>query len=159
MLLAVLVSGVLTLTGGLSTGGTGARGETAAARIDLSLPHSQSMHYWNEMLPVRIRLTNTSSRNEIYVGGCDQENPEVQAVSVRGTVVFPPALPLLRPIRCPETGLAAFLGPGRTVHLSSLVVLRAERVRARSTSGGSSTVFLASMLHQALPLSVVLQLY
>lgn len=147
--LALLVTPAPATAGGRRGGQEVARGFTQGARITLVVAKASGGHFRDELLPVVVRLSNTSPANEVFAARCGRQNPEVEVRASDGPVRFPPVVPTLGPLTCPQSGMAAFVAPGHTVEVHSFVVLRGSVLRARwGFSGGDrgqGTVMTAAM--------------
>lgn len=104
---------------------------TASHGAALTLWVSRSAYPWNGLAQVTVSIRNASRHDLQLARYCLTANPWVQVATVRGVVVYPPALqPLMQPACLVSSTLALRPGHALTRHL--YVIVRASRVRAVS---------------------------
>jgi hypothetical protein len=145
-----LAVGLISPLRGSAEHATGPATDTTVNGLALSLSIPKSVYPWNALVRVRLTIRNLTSQPMILPQSC-ADNPRVEAMNDRGTVVYPPQ-PRDRP--CVNDAPLA-LDPGASLERSLYVVLRGRYVRAAVTMASGSTNQTAA--GDSIPLTLVRQ--
>jgi len=117
--------------------------------LKLTLAVLKATYSRDALIQVAITLQNVS-RRAIHLGAtagpeCNRWGPGVQVVDALGQVVYPPATEWLLG-SCGKEIFPLPVGSGRTVHRTTLAILRAANIRAVATLG-TDTLVATPLLH------------